>query len=370
MPEGYLIDNEHKEVIKENESFYLQTYRGDHKNEYTLFNDHKILHYKNGLLVKSCSIKNGKIDGGVFVYNNGCSKYLEKPSSSNETEIRVLNARKGFVKEIIVLSTKTVIYRGGVDDNGKRRGKGFEFDRKTGSLKLEGFWINDIMKRITRIFEGNRMTEFNNSNENLDVTERHAVYIGGYFYDKEENMCYRNGIGYLINEKGLAYSRGEWNKGNEITTSQLRDGWFNSEEDPLLMYDPQCEDLIIPAGKFKAGSVLNLNQFRALRNIDMQEHNFCNVQHVNICGIDTLETIKIGNDSFCNNDRADRMNRTFSIMNCINLRIIKIGLLSFRFFSGAFELSNLPSLESIQFGEIGSGSCNFSFSKFIVKGMF
>ena len=105
MPEGYLIDNEHKEVIKENESFYLQTYRGDHKNEYTLFNDHKILHYKNGLLVKSCSIKNGKIEGGVFVYNNGCSKYLEKPSSSNETEIRVLNAKKGFIKEIIVIST-------------------------------------------------------------------------------------------------------------------------------------------------------------------------------------------------------------------------------------------------------------------------
>lgn len=346
----------------------MQTYKGDHKNEYTLFNDHKIVHYKNGLLVKSCNIKNGKIDGGVFVYDNGCSKYLEKPSSSNETEIRVLNAKNGLIKEIIVISTKIVIYRGGIDDNGKRRGKGFEFDPKTGVLKLEGFWINDRMKRITRIFEGNRMTEFNNTNENLDVTERHAVYIGGYFYDKEENMCYRNGIGYLINQKGFAYSQGEWNKGNEITTSQLRDGWFNSEEDPLLRYDPQHEDLIIPAEKFKTGSVFNLNQFRALRNIDIKERNFCNVQHVNICGVETLETIKIGDNSFCNYDRADRMNRTFSIMNCQNLRIIKIGLLSFLYFSGGFELSNLPSLEFIQCGEIGSGSCNFSFSKFIVKG--
>ena len=327
------------------------------------------MHYKNGLLMKSCDINNGKIDGGIIVYENGYSKYWQKTTSSNEEiEIRILNAKRGLIKELIITSTQRVIYRGGADENGKRKGKGFAFDPETGGLQLEGFWINNQLRRITRTFEGDQMTEYSNDSDNLDITNRHAIYIGGYFYDKEKNLCYRNGTGYLINQKGFACSKGEWDKGEEIRTDQLRDGWLDSEEDPLRDYDRQCQNLVIPAEKYKESSVLNLNRFHELKNIDIKEHNFCNVLHFNICGIDTLKTINIGNKSFYNEDRAERMNRTFSIMNCKNLRTIKIGLLSFHFFSGAFELSNLPSLESIQCGEIGSGSCNFSFSKFLIKG--
>ena len=53
-------------------------------------------------------------------------------------------------------------------------------------------------------------------------------------------------------------------------------------------------------------------------------------------------------------------------MNCESLELIEIGEYSFSDFGGDFELKNLPQLQSIQIGTIGSNSNNFLYSLFVI----
>ena len=56
-------------------------------------------------------------------------------------------------------------------------------------------------------------------------------------------------------------------------------------------------------------------------------------------------------------------------MNCESLESIEIGVFSFNDFAGEFELKNLPQLQSIQIGTIGSESSNFYHSSFVIRGI-
>ena len=56
-------------------------------------------------------------------------------------------------------------------------------------------------------------------------------------------------------------------------------------------------------------------------------------------------------------------------MNCGSLESIEIGEWSFIDFGGDFELKNLPQLQSIQIGTIGSESYNFCCSSFVIRGI-
>ena len=56
-------------------------------------------------------------------------------------------------------------------------------------------------------------------------------------------------------------------------------------------------------------------------------------------------------------------------LNCESLESIRIGEYSFSDFAGEFELKNLPQLQSTQIGTVGSRSCNFYGSSFVVRGI-
>ena len=60
---------------------------------------------------------------------------------------------------------------------------------------------------------------------------------------------------------------------------------------------------------------------------------------------------------------------SFHILNCESLESIQIGEYSFSDFGGDFELKNLPQLQSIQIGKIGSTSYNFYNSSFMIRGI-
>ena len=84
-----------------------------------------------------------------------------------------------------------------------------------------------------------------------------------------------------------------------------------------------------------------------------------------------LKSLIIGMNSFTkikNNYGIDE-SRSFIISNCVELKSIEIGRYSFSDFSGSFELFNLPKLESIKIGVIGSTSNNFFYSSFVIKGI-
>ena len=99
---------------------------------------------------------------------------------------------------------------------------------------------------------------------------------------------------------------------------------------------------------------------------------FENVNLFKIDGLNELKSLKIGMNSFTKrkkkNSAGNNPNRSFRILNCIELESIEIGEYSFSDYGGEFELTNLPKLSTIKIGEIGNDSSNFCYSSFEIKG--
>ena len=135
-------------------------------------------------------------------------------------------------------------------------------------------------------------------------------------------------------------------------------------------------NLIISSNSCNELTSLNLNEYRYLKSIEIGDDCFENVELFNIDGLNELKSLKIGINSFTHvksghwdDGIANNTNRSFSISNCIELESIEIGRYSFSDYGGGFELNNLPKLESIKIGEIGSDSFNFYYSSFVIKGI-
>ena len=84
-----------------------------------------------------------------------------------------------------------------------------------------------------------------------------------------------------------------------------------------------------------------------------------------------MKTIKIGQNSFTQNKNSagDDKSKSFHILNCESLESIQIGEYSFSDFAGAFELKNLPQLQSIKIGDAENVSYNFYYSSFVIRGI-
>ena len=126
---------------------------------------------------------------------------------------------------------------------------------------------------------------------------------------------------------------------------------------------------------------LNLNRFVNLESIVIGNNCFESVQTFKIEGLNRLQSLKIGMNSFTqvksidfdNDDRGSvskcrNESKSFHILNCESLKVIEIGQCSFADFGGEFELRNLENLESIKIGKIGNASMNFYWSSFIIRG--
>ena len=95
------------------------------------------------------------------------------------------------------------------------------------------------------------------------------------------------------------------------------------------------------------------------------------MQTFKIDGLNRLKTIKIGKNSFTQeeDDDGNDVSKSFHILNCESLESIQIGEYSFSDFGGDFELKNLPQLQSIQIGSIRNESWNFFCSSFVIGGI-
>ena len=127
---------------------------------------------------------------------------------------------------------------------------------------------------------------------------------------------------------------------------------------------------------------LNLNRFVNLESIVIGNNCFGSIQRFEIEGLNRLQRLKIGGNSFTQVKMIDFHNdwngsidncrnesKSFHILNCELLKVIEIGCHSFADFGGEFELRNLDNLESIKIGEIGNASMNFYWSSFIIRGI-
>ena len=133
----------------------------------------------------------------------------------------------------------------------------------------------------------------------------------------------------------------------------------------------------ISNGSYNSVILFKLLDLNTIESIVIGDNCFENVNKFVLNGLNHLKSLKIGINSFThlknsdkwNSNKANNGNRSFHILNCVELELIEIGLFSFSDYGGGFELRNLPKLSTIKIGEIGTDSSNFSYSSFVIKGM-
>ena len=116
-------------------------------------------------------------------------------------------------------------------------------------------------------------------------------------------------------------------------------------------------------------TTFDLSAFKLLRSIEIGNKNMQYTRSFIIEGLNQLESLKIGGNSFINNTYryGYDISKSFHILNCDKLELIEIGQYSFSDYAGEFELKNLPSLKSIRIGVIGKESINFYYSDMIIE---
>ena len=143
---------------------------------------------------------------------------------------------------------------------------------------------------------------------------------------------------------------------------------LNSSVTSIILPNWSCNENIY--------TIFDFSRFTLVESIKIGDDSFGSVSTFKMDGLNQLKSLKIGKNSFTqlkqsNWDwkKANNKSKSFHILNCESLESIEIGQYSFSDFGGQFELKNLPSLLFIQIGTIGSGSSNFYWSSFVIRGI-
>ncbi len=107
-------------------------------------------------------------------------------------------------------------------------------------------------------------------------------------------------------------------------------------------------------------TALVLSVFSNLKVFEVGDYSFAFVDEVKLIGLNQLERVVIGKQSFRRGTR-DYPNRHFYLKNCKRLRELKIGCYSFSDYS-VCEIENVPSLEVIEMGVLNEESGNFFYA--------
>ena len=285
-----------------------------------------------------------------------------------------------------------------------------------GTFMNQGFVVNDqkVLKVIgnhqighisyneeqsTRVVEGIVDLDHGSRFEGLVLIDEKEGKIGipfgyGEMYDDDGLLIYK---GIMINwqrfrygtsyhDNGLKEYEGYWFDDDRFGSGKVYDRygklvneceWVNGIESNIEDYEGDgSEPMNIGMKHLKLtdNCVLidwDVSLLLNLESIEIGNNCFGSVQTFQIDGLNRLKTIKIGNNSFTQkrywyeNDKS----KSFHILNCESLKSIQIGAYSFIDYAGEFELKNLPQLQSIQIGTIGSYSGNYHHSSFVIRGI-
>ena len=113
---------------------------------------------------------------------------------------------------------------------------------------------------------------------------------------------------------------------------------------------------------------LDLSSYVSLKVFEVSDECFENVDEVKMIGLNRLERVVIGKNSFTKkkNWGGNNPNRHFYLKNCERLRELKMGCYSFSDYS-VCEIENVPSLEVIEMGELDNYSWNFCYASLELK---
>ena len=346
--------------------------------------------YENNVLKQKWKENDqGKRSEEFMAYKNGRVDFRQRFQDILEQTnfYRIIYNKKVQRMEITSSITGNLMYHGGYNERRMKEGWGIEYDEESGNVVVEGIWSRGVLKEVIRCFNGDTMTELKrNGEDSLDPTKRIPIYVGGFRYDEDNERFIREGKGCLIDEKtGIATRECEWKDGAEVSGVDLIDGCYDVKPLQLIIENStdisdsslSVTDLKISSNCGNDLNSLDLNRHKWLRSIEIGDDCFGSVQSFKIDGLNRLKTIKIGSKSFTQVKsieigefyKVNNQSKSFHILNCESLESIQIGEYSFSDFGGDFELKNLPHLQSIQIGPIGSSSCNFCWSSFLVPGI-
>ena len=393
----YVTERNEKRVVGGKE-VEIVMYQGQHCDEY-LVKEVKSgrcsLFYK-GIVQLSWKEVNGVRVGGFTLYEKGKALRSEDWKGLAGKEQRCIENCKNGLE--LVIEGDGVVYRGGFDDveSMKREGRGMEFDEKSGRVLRCGVWKNDELFQIEKEFESDEvMIEYaiDEGMENVSVLNRHPVYEGGYVFDEEKKEVLRNGYGCEI-EGGVAVREGTWERGVLKESVELYDGWYVKREGNEVLKEVHNEvkvedlrveihnwnewenvnkrvtELVIPSNccNEEKWSVFDVSELKWLKSVDIGDECFGNVNEVKLIGLNELERVLIGKNSFTKNKNGygNDPARHFYLKNCERLRELKIGCFSFSDYS-VCEIENVPFLEVIEMGELNKWSRNFFYASLELK---
>ena len=244
------------------------------------------------------------------------NQVIEADLKSREMRVFVngkLKEMNGLHNDCIDLDTNGRRWEGSVKD-GKPFGYGVLYDEE-GRKEYEGFMMDTHCMCYGREYYP-------------DIGR--VKYDGCYFEGK------RFGKGTLYDRNGVIEYDGLWNR------SEL----YSPKSDGIIL-DNHTESIEIPDDSFNKLESLSLPSFlHSLKQMVIGDHCFIDVRFFMLDGFSELEIVKIGQECFRNDRRVDS---TYRIVNCAKLKSIRIGNSSFSDYQ-SFELSNLPSLQSIDNG--------------------
>ena len=216
----------------------------------------------------------------------------------------------------------------------------------------------------------------------------------GEMYDDDGKLMYK---GIMINWKRFGYGvnyhdnggieyEGYWCDDHRCGDGKVYDRygklvkecvWYNGNDIDIDNYEgngSQPINIEIKHLKLSDNCLLkdwDVSLFYNLESIEIGDKCFESVKTFKIDGLNRLKSLKIGKNSFTEkrNDHGNDESKSFHILNCKSLESIEIGDYSFSDFAGQFELKNLPALQSIQIGTIGSDSFNFYWSSLVIGGI-
>ena len=131
------------------------------------------------------------------------------------------------------------------------------------------------------------------------------------------------------------------------------------------------EDIIVDSNACNDESftALCLTRFVDLRVFAVGNECFENVDEVKLIGLNQLERVVIGKNSFTKkkNSYGNDPNRHFYLKDCERVRELKIGRYSFSDYR-VCKIENVPSLEVIEMGELNENSYSFYYASLELKG--
>ena len=274
-------------------------------------------------------------------------------------------------------------------------------------LRLHGVTEVDVESReLLRVngedvsgIEHNQVLDLNDDGERWegDVLNN-KPYGWGVLYDSENrrvyegfrvgdvNVCY--GRSYYPENQKVEYEGGicggmRWGRGTQSDRQGnivLKGEWMNNEplskrvvvnEESQLLHS-HIEELIVSNNSCNGPewTTLDLSLMSNLRLLEVGYECFENVKEVKLIGLNQLESVVIGENSFTKQNNSDwpgyNACRHFYLKDCERLKELKIGRYSFSDYS-VCEIENVPSLEVIEMGELDGRSYNFYYASLELK---